>query len=110
MAEYTKTIKISQELSDKIKDLLELTGEECYDKYGLKRDETIVETVTFDNGNIVDIKCCIADYNDYTWTEGILFDEYGNEITYTEPSDQFLGEWQFEDEENNKYTVLVEVE
>lgn len=29
------------------------------------------------------------------WTQGVLYDSHGREITFTEPDDEILGEWQF---------------
>lgn len=39
-----------------INDLLNLTGDEIYQKYGYKRDETITHTAKFPNGIEADIK------------------------------------------------------
>ena len=43
-------ITISAEEMELINDLLNLTGEEIYQKYGYKRDEAIIHTAKFPNG------------------------------------------------------------
>lgn len=45
-----QTIKISSVEMNLINDLLNLTGDEIYQKYGYKRDETITHTAKFQNG------------------------------------------------------------
>ena len=52
----TETIKITKDEMELINDLLNLTGEEIYQKYGYKRDETITHTAKFPNGIEADIK------------------------------------------------------
>ncbi len=42
-----QTIKISREEMGFINDLLNLPGDEIYQKYGYKRDETIIHTAKF---------------------------------------------------------------
>lgn len=92
---------------ERLKELENITGQEAYDKFGLKEDETIIETVKFENGYEADIKLVIPDEESYTWTEAVLFDEKGNQVAYTEPSDAFFGEWILEDD-NDVYTIIVE--
>ncbi len=41
----------------------------------------------------MDIKCCGC-RNEASWTEAVLFDEQGNELTYTEVEEEFAGPWQ----------------
>lgn len=45
-----QTIKISNAEMKLINDLLNLTGDEIYQKYGYKRDETITHAAKFPNG------------------------------------------------------------
>ena len=45
-----QTIKIPSKEMELINDLLNLTGDEIYQKYGYKRDETITHTAKFPNG------------------------------------------------------------
>lgn len=101
-----QTIKISREEMDFINDLLNLSGDEIYQKYGYKRDETIIHTAKFSNGIEADIKLVICEESPYT--EGVLLHD-GYELTCTDPDDTYDGEWDFE-VNGVKYIVLVEVE
>lgn len=102
-----QTIKISREEMNFINNLLNLSGNEIYQKYGYKRDETIIHTAKFSNGIEVDIKLVICE-EESPYTEGVLFHN-GHELTCTEPNDTYDGEWDFE-VNGVKYIVLVEVE
>lgn len=102
-----RTIKISGEEMKLINDLLSLTGDEIYQKYGYKRDETITHTAKFPNGIEADIKLVICG-EDTPYTEGVLFHN-GFELTCTEPNSVYDGEWNFE-YDGIEYIVLVEVE
>lgn len=101
-----QTIKISREEMNFINNLLNLSGDEIYQKYGYKRDETIIHTAKFSNGIEVDIKLVICEESPYT--EGVLLHD-GYELTCTDPDDTYDGEWDFE-VNGVKYIVLVEVE
>mgnify|MGYP003188333410 FL=1 len=90
-----------------INDLLNLTGDEIYQKYGYKRDETITHTAKFPNGIEADIKLVICE-EEAPYTEGVLFHN-GFELTCTEPDCTYDGEWNFE-HNGIEYTVLVEIE
>ena len=79
-----QTIKITNAERNLINDLLNLTGDEIYQKYGYKRNETIVHT------------------------EGILLHN-GFELAHTEPDCTYDGEWNFE-HNGIEYIVLVEAE
>lgn len=89
-----QTIVISKDEMTHINDLLHMTGEEIYQKYGYQRDETIIHTATFPDGIEADIKLVICE-EESPYTEGILFHN-GCQITCTEPSDDYEGEWNFE--------------
>lgn len=56
-----QTIKITNAERNLINDLLNLTGDEIYQKYGYKRNETIVHTAKFPNGIEADIKLVISE-------------------------------------------------
>lgn len=56
-----QTIKITNAERNLINDLLNLTGDEIYQKYGYKRNETIVHTAKFPNGIEADIKLVICE-------------------------------------------------
>lgn len=109
---YERTIKISKEEAEQInKHLTEepTCAEEC-----LGEDIAIIYTAKFDNGFEMDIKCCGVQYEPYNssntaWTEAVLFED-GQEICCSEVSDEYLGEWILEDDNDNEYVVIVEVE
>lgn len=102
-----KTIKIAKDEMELINDLLNLTGEEIYQKYGYKRDETITHTVKFPNGIEVDIKLVICK-DEPPYTEGVLFHN-GFELTCTEPDYTYDGKWNF-GFNGIEYVVIVEAE
>lgn len=102
-----QTIKISSKEMKLINDLLNLTGDEIYQKYGYKRDETITHTTKFSNGVEADIKLVICE-DKHPYTEGVLFHN-GFELTCTESDCTYDGEWNFECN-GIEYTVFVEVE
>ena len=66
----------------------------------LSEDETISNTVIFDDGKQMDIKCCGVqfdpDSDNSAWTEAVLFDENGSELTHSDVSDEYVGEWELE--------------
>lgn len=100
-----QTITISNAEMKLINDLLNLTGDEIYQKYGYKRDETITHTAKFPNGIEADIKLVICE-EETPYTEGVLFYD-GCELTCTEPGCTYDGIWNFE-HNGIEYTVLVE--
>lgn len=102
-----QTIKISRKEMDLINDLLNLSGNEIYQKYGYKPDETIIHTAKFPNRIEADIKLVICE-EESPYTEGVLFHD-GYELTRIDPDDTYDGEWDFEFN-GLKYTVLIEVE
>lgn len=102
-----QTIKISSEEMELINNLLNLTGDEIYQKYGYKRDETITHTAKFPNGIEADIKLVIGE-EETPYTEGVLFHN-GFELMRTDPDCTYNGEWNFR-HNGIEYTVLVEVE
>ena len=102
-----RTIKISNAEMNLINDLLNLTGDEIYQKYGYKRDETITHTAKFPNEIEADIKLVISEEG-HPYTEGVLFHN-GFELTCTEPDEEYEGEWNFT-HNGIGYTVIVEAE
>lgn len=103
----TQKILISQKENDFITKLLGMTGPEIYDKYGLKRDETITHTAKFEGGIEADIKLVICE-EDKPYVEGVLFLN-GCEIYHTDCEEEYTGEWEFE-YDGNEYVVNVVVE
>lgn len=99
-------VVLDQEELDFINQLLSMTGDEIYDKYGLKRDETIVNTAVFPDGMQADIKLVICDEEPYT--EAVLFDKNGFQKAYTDPENEYTGDWELEYDDVN-YVVTVKV-
>ena len=99
-------ITLDQEELDFINALLSMTSDEIYEKHGLKRDETIVHTVVFSDGMQADIKLVICDEEPYT--EAVLFDKNGFQKAYTDPGDEYTGDWELEYDDVN-YVVTVKV-
>lgn len=62
-------------------------------------DYTIINTVTFPDGRVMDVKCCGCNHES-SWTEAVLFeqakDDGLDQVAYTEPEDQYIGEWELE--------------
>ena len=100
----TKTLMIPQKDMELYSKLLNMTGEEAYKKYGFKRNDIFVHTVSFEKGIEADIKLVLCE-DECPYTEGVLF-QNGHEIGCTEPGDELLGEYGFE-YENEEYIVLV---
>lgn len=85
-----------------IKDLLGKTGKYAYDKYSLKSNETITETLRYDD-YLINVRLVIpCDIEDKVWTEAILYkiiDKESEELDvqmFTEPREEFFSEWVFE--------------
>lgn len=102
-----QNIVISKKEMELINDLLNLDGDKIYQKYGYKRDETIIHTAKFPNGIEADIKLVICE-EENPYTEGVLFHN-GFELTCTEPDDTYDGKWHFE-HNGIEYIVNVIIE
>lgn len=71
---YEKTtIEINQEDAELYADLLSLTGNQVYDKYGLKQDEAYSHVAKFPGNVEMDIKLVICGGDDRPYTEAVLF-------------------------------------
>lgn len=109
---HEKELKITKKLADYINRLL-TEGDKDFGE-----DETITETVVFDDGHEMDIKVCGVQWEEgednTAWTEAVLYESDGAfgwayEVCCSEPSDEFLGEWEME-HRKDKYIVNVIVE
>lgn len=80
--------------------------EDAIENGGMGEDETITKTAKFGNGYEMDIKCCGAD-DEHAWTEAVLFNSEGSQIAVSEPSDDFFGIWELEDNDGNTYKANV---
>lgn len=97
-------IALEQKELDFINKLLSMAGDEIYEKHGLKHDETIVHTAVFPDGMQADIKLVICDEEPYT--EAVLFDKNGFQKAYTDPADEYAGDWELEYDDVN-YVITV---
>lgn len=93
MTIHKTTVEISKQRFDKINKLLSMTGNEIYDKYGMKRDETITHTAEFDDGCFMDIKLVICDGEEKPYTEAVLYNSDGKEVDVSGPWDDYDGLW-----------------
>ena len=73
----------------------------------LSEDDAYYVTADFKNGIEMDIKCCGTEEGT-AWTEAVLF-KNGSEVCCTEVSDEFLGDWSLEFE-NDVYIVHIKEE
>lgn len=69
---------------------------------------SIIYTVQFPDGIQMDIKCCVRQ-DEPSWTEAVLFDEYGNQLCCTEPDYSFDGPWELQ-YEGILYTVNIKTD
>lgn len=99
-------IALEQKKLDFVNHLLSMTGDEIYDKYGFKRDETIISTAVFPDGMQADIKIVICDGENKPYTEAVLFDKNGFQKAYTDPEDEYTGDWELEYDDVN-YVVSL---
>lgn len=104
---YKRAILIDSNLSERINKYLTVEPEnesECLDE-----NTTITHTVSFSDGIEADIKCCGVQYvegeSNLAWTEAVLI-KNGSVVAYTEPSDEYLGLWEIEHDDN---TYVIDV-
>lgn len=73
-----------------------------------RRDEVLFdETFRFSNGNFMAIQVCVPDCKDEScWTQGVLFNKKGFEISCTDVGDSFQDEYTVFDGDD-VYTVNV---
>ena len=111
MAEkYVKTLRIGKDEASVIEHYLRDEPTSRADCFG--EEETVRNTVRFDNGVEMDIKCCGVQFlegqSNTAWTEAVLFAN-GSEVCCTEPAGEYVGEWECE-YNGDAYVVVVEVE
>lgn len=114
---FHATITVPQMIANRIQKAM------CWEEgdpeaYRMGEEETISYTATFENGYQMDIKCCGVKYEppvpgddnpffqNAAWTEAVLYNASGEEITCSEASDHFFGTWTLLDE-RNEYTTEV---
>ena len=105
---YQKELIITAEQADEYRHLL-TTEPKSWDEC-MGEDVTISHTVKFDDGIEMDIKLCGVAFDENSesntpYTEAVLF-RNGVQLAYTEPADEYEGEWSLDDD-GNTYTVIV---
>lgn len=100
----TAELEIPRDVMDQINGYLHATSEDEYQD----EDHTITYTVEFPDGKQMDIKCCGCQ-DEPSWTEAVLFDEYGNQLCCTEPDYSFDGPWELQ-YEGIYYTVNIKTD
>lgn len=99
--EYHQVLKISNQELDIIQRYLSAMREEDYQ--GL--DDTITNTAQFPDGMQMDIKCC-GSQDGPSWTDAVLFNQNGQELTCTEVCEEYMRLWELE-YSGIKYSVFV---
>ncbi len=87
--EYRTTVLIPAKVMEQINSYLNAQSQDEYQG----EDNTITYTAKFSDGKEMDIKCCGC-RDEASWTEAVLFDGQGHELTCTEVEEEFTGPWQ----------------
>jgi hypothetical protein len=92
---FEQTVTVSKKTAEWLKNKLATEPKSESDCFG--EDEKYSVTAKFDNGFEMDIEMCGVQYNEgepnTPWTQAVLFNENGGECTFSEPSEDFIGEW-----------------
>ena len=105
---YNTIVRVPDGTLDQINKYLEPHNsiEECQD-----RRSCIKFTAKFPNGYEADIECIGTDFEEgeenSSWTQAVLFNENGSQISYTEVQDTYEGVWELSDNDGNDYSILV---
>lgn len=101
---YCQVIEVPQRLLDLINEYLSAANASEYQG----EDNTISFTARFPNGYEMDVKCCGCD-DAASWAEAVLFNEQGCELCFSEPDEQFVGDWEITyDGDTFKATIKAE--
>lgn len=98
-----KTLKMPQLEINLINKLMQLTGKEISEKYGIKEGELFVHTVHFTEKIKVEFKLIVSDF---PYVVAIFWNDYIQEV-WTRDDDLFEGVWDLENK-NEIYIVIVE--
>lgn len=90
-AAYQQTLYISAFESEQINKYLHAKSDDEYQG----EDGTIIHTARFPDGKEMDIKCCGC-RDDPSWTEAVLFDANGYELTCSGVCEEYEGLWELE--------------
>jgi len=96
---YHQTIRVPQKTLAQIEKYLR--GEEPFGAH----EPSISYTAIFPDGKQMDIQLCGSD--EAPWTQAVLYDANGAELTFTDVADTYEGEWELE---YNGVTYHVDVE
>lgn len=88
---YNKILYVPESVLQTIREYLDAQSESEYQG----EDNTIIYTAKFPDGREMDIKCCGCQ-EESSWTEAVLFDEKGYQLTYTDVGEKFEGLWELE--------------
>lgn len=82
---YEKTISVASQTAAYIDAWLAGT---------VTNDTTFSATAHFRNGREMDVKICPDDEGGDPWSEAVLFNEKGGQLTCTDPGEDFFGDWE----------------
>ena len=105
--EFMSYIRIPVQEYRYINQLMEMNGTEIYQKYGLKRDESITYTFHFQNGYSLDMKLVICE-EERPYIDLILFDEKNREIA-CDIVDDYVGSSFIITHETGKYLGIIQI-
>lgn len=88
---YQKVLYVPGSVLQTIRGFLKAQSEAEYQG----EDNTITYTAKFPDGKEMDIKCCGC-RDESSWTEAVLFDERGYELTFSGVEEEFEGPWELE--------------
>lgn len=101
---FTKTITVSVSDQKTIQEYLDMDSVDLEEE-GIDKESVYLQTnVMFDNGYEADIKVCTTE--DDFFVDAILFDANGNQMRVLDPEYELLGEYIFDDDED-EYIVNV---
>lgn len=88
---YQKVLSVPDSVLLTIRGYLQAQSEAEYQG----EDNNIIYTTKFPDGKEMDIKCCGC-RDESSWTEAVLFDERGCQLTFSEVEEEFEGPWALE--------------
>ena len=106
--EFISYIRIPAQEYRYMKQLMVMNGTEIYQKYGLKRDESITHTFHFQNGYSLDMKLVICE-EERPYIDLILFDEKNREIA-CDIGDDYIGSFVMITHEMGQYLGIIQIQ
>lgn len=94
---YNKQIKLTEREKEAVNYYLQNTFYSYETLY--------TKTIVFDNGYFMDIMIC-ANCDDTPYTQGVLYNKDGQQLSFTDTDDNFPGEWILY-ADNNTYIVNI---